>query len=119
MDRWEIVECFTKNIIKKVRKNEISPCQIACTLITAALSLCFVNESCKSSGQVSKSQVIYRKLDGKTMRDIHQWFQGCTLGFLQKLKMFNRNRLFILSFDTTKEAFYGDASEANGKMYSS
>lgn len=117
MDRWEIVERFTKNIIKKVRKNEISPCQIASTLITAALSLCFVNESCKSSGQVSKSQVIYRKLDGKTMRDIHQWFQGCTLGFLQKLKMFNRNRLFILSFDTTKEAFYGDASKAEDKMY--
>jgi len=117
MDKMEIVERFTKNIIKKLRKNEISPGQIASTLITAALSLCFVNESCKSSGQVSKSQVIYRKLDGKTMGDIHEWFQGCTLGFLQKLKMFSRNRLFILSFDTTKEAFYGDVSKAKDKMY--
>jgi len=117
MDKMEIVERFTKNIIKKLRKNEISPGQIASMLITAALSLCFVNESCKSSGQVSKSQVIYRKLDGKTMGDIHEWFQGCTLGFLQKLKMFSRNRLFILSFDTTKEAFYGDVSKAKDKMY--
>jgi len=71
MRKREIVEYFTKDIIEKVRKNEIGPTQIASTLITAALSLSFVNESCKSSGQVSKSQVIYRKLDGKTMDDIH------------------------------------------------
>ena len=65
MRKSEIVEYFTRDITKKVRKNEISPGQIAGTLITASLS--FVNESCKSSGQVSKSQVIYRKLVGKTM----------------------------------------------------
>ena len=117
MSKREIVEYFTGNIIEKVRSNEIGPIQIASTLITAALSLSFVNESCKSSGQVSKSQVIYRKLDGKTMGDIHEWFQGCTRGFLQTLKMFSRNRRFILSFDTTKEAFYGDVSKAKDKMY--
>ena len=117
MRKREIVEYFTRNIIKKVRKNEISQGQIVGTLITAALSLSFVNESCKSSGQVSKSQVIYRKLVGKTMADVHEWFQGSTMIFLHHLKNFSRNRRFILSFDTTKEAFYGDASKAKDKMY--
>ncbi|MEA3458054.1 MAG: hypothetical protein U9R21_05190 [Candidatus Thermoplasmatota archaeon] len=59
MGKREIVEHFTRNIIEKVRRNEISPGQIASTLITAALSLSFVNGSCKSSGQVGKSQAIY------------------------------------------------------------
>ena len=117
MRKREIVEYFTRNIIEKVRRNEIGPVQIASTLVTAALSLSFVNESCKSSGQVSKSQVIYRKLDDKTMDDIHEWFQGCTWGFLQTLKMFSRNRRFILYFDNTKEAFYGEVSKAKDKMY--
>ena len=45
MRKREIVEYFTKDIIEKVRKNEIGPTQIASTLITAALSLSFVNEA--------------------------------------------------------------------------
>ena len=31
--------------------------------------------------------------------------------------MVSRNRRFILSFDTTKEAFYGDDSKPKDKMY--
>ena len=81
------------------------------------MTLSFVNEACKSTGQVSKSQVIYRKLNEKTLDDIQGWFQGCTRGFLHKIKMVSRNRRFILSFDTTKEAFYGDDSKPKDKMY--
>ena len=56
MRREELIDQFTKSLVRKVRRDEISPSQITSTLITAALS--FVNEACKSSGQVSKSQVI-------------------------------------------------------------
>jgi hypothetical protein len=117
MQKKEMVIEFTKAIIEKVRRNEVSPKQIACTLIMAALSLSFVNESCRSSGQVSKSQVIYRKLEGRSMQDIHDWFHQSMKGFLRQLKQISRNRLFILSFDTTKEAFYGDVSKAEDKIY--
>ena len=117
MDRVEMIVQFTKKIISKVRKNEVSPKQIVSTLITAALTSRFVNESCKSSGKISKSQVIYRKLEGKSVKDVHTWFQQSTKGFLHHLKQWSKNRLFILSFDTTKEAFYGNASKAKDKMY--
>jgi len=113
----ELIIQFTRGIIRKVRSNEVSPTQIASTLITAALNAWFVNESCKSTGQISKSQVIYTKLNGKSIKNVHTWFQQNTKGFLYSLKQISRNRLFILSFDTTKEAFYGDVSKANDKMY--
>jgi hypothetical protein len=117
MGKIQIIVQFTKGIIRKVRKNEVSPQQIASTLITAAFTSHFVNESCTSCGQISKSQVIYRKLEGKSAQDIHTWFQYSTKGFLNHLKQCSRNRLFILSFDTTKEAFYGNVSKAKDKMY--
>ena len=117
MGKIQIIVQFTKGIIRKVRKNEVNPQQIASTLITAAFTSHFVNESCTSSGQISKSQVIYRKLEGKSVQDIHTWFQHSTKGFLHHLKQCSRNRLFILSFDTTKEAFYGNVSKAKDKMY--
>ena len=37
---------------------------ITSTLITSAINLAFVNEYCKSSGKISKSQVIFRKIKG-------------------------------------------------------
>ena len=118
MRKQELIEYFTRSLIKEKLENaKVNISQIITTLITAALSLSFVNEACKSTGQVSKSQVIYRKLDDKTLKDTHEWFQKCTQGFLQKVKNYSRNRLFILSFDTTKEAFYGDFSKAADKMY--
>lgn len=117
MGKKEMIIQFTKDIIGKVRRNEVSPIQIASTLITAALTSRFVNESCKSSGQISKSQVIYNKFKKKSINDVHIWFQQSAKGFLRYLKETSRNRLFIPSFDTTKEPFYGDVSKAEDKMY--
>jgi len=106
MEKEAIINQLTKELITtKPRKNEVSIQNITSTLITAATNLAFVNESCKSSGQVSKSQVIYRKLDGTTLDQIQTCFQQHTSRFLRLLKLFSRNRHLILSFDTTKELF--------------
>jgi len=60
MQRNQIINKFTKSLVKEKKQgNAISASQITSTLINAALTLAFVNESCKSSGQISKSQVIY------------------------------------------------------------
>lgn len=117
MKKKELIIQFTRDIIHKIRGNEVSPTQIASTLITAALNACFVNESCKSTGQISISQVIYTKLNVKSIKEVHTWFQQNTKGFLHSLKQISKNRLFILSFDTTKEVFYGDVSKATDKLY--
>lgn len=118
MNKKQIVNQFTKSIIvEEERKNKVTTQQITSTLITTSLELAFVNETCKSTGQVSKSQVIYRKLQGKSKEEIKQCFRLNTLIFLKFLKIFGRNRKFIISFDTTKEAFYGDFSKAEDKVY--
>lgn len=118
MNKKQIINQFTKSIItEEQRKNKVTTQQITSTLVTTALSLAFVNETCKSTGQVSKSQVIYRKLDGKSKGEIKDCFRLNTVRFLKFLKIFSRNRKFIISFDTTKEAFYGDYSKAEDKMY--
>lgn len=118
MEKEAIINQLTQSLVKtKERKNEVTTQNITSTLITAATNLAFVNESCKSSGKVSKSQVIYRKLDGTTIEEIQECFQEHTLRFLRLLKIFNRNRRLILSFDTTKEAFYGEFSKAEDKLY--
>lgn len=118
MGKEQLVNQFTKSIIKeKQRKNKVSTQQITSTLITAAISLAFVNESCQSSGTVSKSQVIYRKLDGKTMYATQLYFRAVVMQFLKMLKLYNRHRRFLLSFDTTKDAFYGDVSKVKDSLY--
>ena len=118
MGKQQLVNQFTKSVIREEqRKNKVSTNQITSTLTTASLDLAFVNEACKSTGQVSKSQVIYRKLRGKSLSEIQECFQGNTIQFLKMLKIYSRNRLFLTSFDTTKEAFYGDFSKADDKMY--
>lgn len=118
MMKKELMEQFTKQLVDaKPRKNSPTPQQITSTLVTATLNLAFVNESCKSSGQVSKSQVIYRKLKDVTMEDVQKSFQKHTIGFLRLLRIFSRNRQFILSFDTTKEAFYGEFCKAEDPLY--
>lgn len=118
MEKKQIINQFTKSlIVEEQRKNKVTTQQITSTLITAALELAFVNESCKSTGQVSKSQVIYRKLEGKSKEEIKECFRENTVRFLKVLKIFSRNRKFIISFDTTKEAFYGDFSKAEDKIY--
>src|SRR3989338_7199673 len=118
MEKHEIIGRFTKSlIIEQERKNKVTRTGIVSTLTTAALNLAFVNESSKSSGKVSKSQVIYRKIDGKTEEDIHVCFQESAIRFLKLLKIYSRNRKFIISYDTTKEAFYGEFSKAEDKTY--
>ena len=65
MQRNLIINDFRKSLIMgKKHGNVISASQITSTLINVALTLAFVNESCKLSGQISKSQVIYRKFAG-------------------------------------------------------
>jgi hypothetical protein len=66
---------------------------------------------------VSKSQVIYRKLEGKTPEEIQAYYRAVTIRFLKMLKLYSRNRRFLLSFDPTEEAFYGDISKAEDKLY--
>ena len=118
MKKEAIINQFSKSLIcSKPRKNEVRIGNITSTLITAAVGLAFVNESCKSSGKVSKSQVIYRKLETITKKEIQKGFQKQTLKFLQLLKLFSRNRKFLISFDTTKEAFYGVQAKAEDKLY--
>lgn len=118
MKKEAIINQFTKGLVAlKPRKNGITAQNITSTLITAATNLAFVNESCKSSGKVSKSQVIYRKLDETMIGKIQECFQEHTLRFLRLLRIFNRNRRLILSFDTTKEAFYGKFSKAEDKLF--
>jgi len=118
MEKEAIIDNLTKELVTtKPRKNGVTTQNITSTLITAATNLAFVNESCKSSGKVSKSQVIYRKLDETTIKDIQECFQKHTLRFLKLMKLFSRNRRLILSFDTTKEAFYGEFSKADDKLY--
>jgi len=71
--KQQLINQFTKSVIfEEQRKNKITSQQITSTLITSALNLSFVNESCKSTGQVSKSQVIYRKLEKNTLEEIQK-----------------------------------------------
>lgn len=114
----KIINQFSKElIVEEKRKNKVMTMQVTSTLITAAVNLAFVNESCKSTGQISKSQVIYRKLENKSCDDIQSCFHEIVRRFLKILKIFSRNRKLIVSFDTTKEAFYGEQSKAEDKTY--
>lgn len=118
MDKHELINKFSKSlIVAEQRKNAVTPVAITSTLITAALNIAFVNESCKSSGKVSKSQVIYRKIKDHTLDEIRASFKKEILRFLRLLKMFSRNRKYLVSFDTTKEAFYGEYAKAEDKIY--
>jgi hypothetical protein len=118
MKKKELINKFTKSlIVEQKRKNKVTNQQITSTLITTCLSLAFVNETCKSTGNISKSQVIYRKLEDKTKLEIQESYRKHTIKFLKFMKIFGRNRKFMISFDTTKEAFYGDFSKAEDKLY--
>lgn len=114
----KLIKQFTKSLIaEKQRKNRVTTSGITSTMILSAINLSFVNESCKSSGQLSKSQVLYRKLEDVPKELIQKCFQTNTLQFLRLMKIFCRNRRFIVSFDTTKEPFYGDFSKAKDTEY--
>lgn len=118
MKKEAIINQFTKYLLTEHdRKNGVLVKNITSALKTAALSQAFVNESCKSSGMVSKSQVIYRKLNGNSINDIQKCFQDQTNHFLRLLKIFSRNRKFIISFDITKEYFYGKINKSENNVY--
>src|SRR3989338_6175081 len=100
MKKLQLINQFAKHlIVEEKRKNGVARNAITLTLVRAALDLAFVNESCKSSGTVSKSQVIYRKIGENTKEDVKVCFKDATIKFLKCLKLFCRNRKFILSFD--------------------
>lgn len=118
MNKQQLINKFSRSlIVEEKRKNKITTTAIASTLIIAALNIAFVNESCKSTGKVSKSQVIYRKVEVHNLDDVRSCFKLATIRFLKCLKILSRNRKFIVSFDTTKEAFYGEQSKAEDKIY--
>ena len=109
---------FCSEIIhEENRKNKVPISGINTTLITAALNCAFVNESCKSTGMISKSQVIYRKLDDKTLNECQDAFRKQTIRFLKMLKIFCRNRKFIISFDETEEDYYGELNKNTDNLY--
>jgi len=113
MGKNQLIKQFANQlIVEKKRKNKVTTSNITSSLITAATNLAFVNESCKSSGMISKSQVIYRKLNEHTKEEISKCFNEATIRFFKILKIISRNRKLIVSFDTTKEAFYGKFEKA-------
>lgn len=112
MKKEEIIIQYTKDLFDEFsRKNAVTISNISTALIDAALNSAFVNESCKSTEEISKSQIIYRKLDS-TFNEIEFAFRKNAKKFLRILKIFSGNRKFILSFDTTEEPFYGKYSKA-------
>ncbi len=114
----EIINQFSKSLFSEHnRKNRVLVNNITSTLKTAGLNCSFVNESCKSSGVVSKSQVIYRKLNEKSINEIQECFSKQTKQFLNLLKIFSRNRKFIISFDETEEDYYGKFNKGKDNLY--
>ena len=88
MGKQQLVNQFTKSVIKEEQlKNKVGTSQITSTLADAGLNTGFVNESCKSTGKVSESQVIYRKLNGKSLSEIQECFRKNTVQFLKILNI--------------------------------
>jgi len=118
MDKKEVVNQFCSELmIEEKRRNKVTLKGISSTLIKAATDCAFVNESCKSTGEVSKSQVIYRKLEGKTIIELQESFRKQTIRFLKVLKIFSRNQKFIISFDETEEDYYGKVDKSEDNLY--
>ena len=117
MEKEEIIVRFSKNIFDEYkRKNAVTVTNISAALIEAALGSAFVNESCKSTGEISKSQIIYRKLD-LSLNEIEFKFRENANKFLNLLKIYSRNRKFILSFDETEDPFYGKFNKSEDNLY--
>lgn len=117
MKKEEIIREFAKsNFIEHKRKNAVTITNISSALIEASLNSAFVNESCKSTEDISKSQIIYRKLDSN-IGEIEFAFRENAKRFLNLLKMHSRNRKFILSFDETEDPFYGKFNKAEDNLY--
>jgi len=118
MKKEDLVNKFTKKLIKEhKRRNAVYIKDISCALITAGLNKAFFNDACKSSGRVSKSQVVYRKIDDKKLINIQNSFRDQMIKFLKLLKIFCRNRKFLVSFDLTYDEFFGDKSKVDNPLY--
>ena len=114
----QVIKQFCSELISEEnRKNKVTVSGISSTLITAALNCAFVNESCKSTGKVSKSQVIYRKLEEKTIPECQDAFRKQSMKFMKMLKIVSRNRKFIISFDETEEDYYGELNKNVDNLY--
>jgi len=117
MKKEEIVIRFSKKIFDEYkRKNAVSIKNISAALIESALNSSFVNESCKSTEEISKSQIIYRKLDSN-INEIEIVFRENARKFLNLLKIHSRNRRFILSVDETEDPFYGKFNKGINNLY--
>ena len=117
MKKEEIIVRFSKDIFDEYkRKNAVTIRNISATLIEASINSAFVNESCKSTEEISKSQIIYRKLD-LNIDEIEFVFRENANKFLNLLKIYSRNRKFILSFDETEDPFYGKFNKAENNLY--
>ena len=117
MKKEEVILKFSKDIFDEhKRKNAVTVTNISAALIEAALGSAFVNESCKSTGEISKSQIIYRKLD-LSLNEIEFKFRENANKFLNLLKIYSRNRKFILSFDETEDPFYGKFNKSEDNLY--
>ncbi len=117
MKKEEIIVKFSKALFEEhKRKNAVTIRNISSTLIEASLTSSFVNESCKSTEEISKSQIIYRKLD-LSINEIEFAFRENANKFLNLLKIYSRNRKFILSFDETEDPFYGELNKGKDNLY--
>ena len=117
MKKDEILIEFSKEIFEEYRrKNAVTLRKISAALIEAALGSAFVNESCKATEEISKSQIIYRKLD-LSINEIEFAFRKNTKKFLNLLKIYSRNRRFIFSFDETEDPYYGKLNKGKDNFY--
>jgi len=117
MTKEEIIIKFSRALFNEhKRKNAVTISNINTTLIEAAVNSAFVNESCKSTEEISKSQIIYRKLDS-SIEEIEFAFRKNANKFLNLLKIYSRNRKFILSFDETEDPFYGKLNKGEDNLY--
>ena len=118
MEKEMILTKFTKQVfIQHKRKNAVAFSSINSVLIEAAANAAFVNESCKATKEISKSQIIYRKLEVNDIEKIQERFKGNTAQFLKRLKLCSRNRKLIISYDETEEPFYGELNKFEENLY--
>jgi putative transposase len=117
MKNNKIITDFAKDIFEEYkRKNAVTIRNISAALIEATIGSTFVNEACKSTEEISKSQIIYRKLD-VSINGAEFAFKENAKKFLKMLKIFSRGRKFILSFDETEDPFYGKFDKAKDNLY--
>jgi len=103
--------------VQHKRKNAVKFSSINTVMLEAAANAAFVNESCKSTKEISKSQIIYRKLKDNKIEEIQVKFSENATRFLRMLKINSRNRKIIISFDETEEPFYGEFNKSENNLY--